>query len=463
MKNTYFNLVDQTFYWPAFGFDLKDNNLTFYDIPLMEVIEQYGTPLKLFYMPKISQQIQKAKDLFRQAMEKYDYNGQYYYCYCTKSSHFRSVVEQVLKNDCHLETSSAYDLDIIQSLYKRQKITKDTFIVCNGFKMPRYTERISHLLEEGFNVIPILDNLEEVERYNNVQNRPIQLGLRIASEEEPNFEFYTSRLGIRYKDIVPFYQDRLADRDRYRVKMLHFFINTGIRDTSYYWSELNKCVSVYCDLKRICPDLDSFNIGGGLPVPNSLGFEYDYEYMISEIVRNIKRSCQEEGVPEPKNIFTEFGSYTCAEAGANISEVELEKLQNDAEKWYMIDSSLITTLPDTWGIDQRFTLLSVNNWDQPYQRVNIGGLTCDSQDYYSSEVHAHQVFLPTIPKDKSLYIGFFHTGAYQESLGGYGGIQHCLIPAPKQVVVDKDEEGNFTYELFAEEQTPESMMKILGY
>jgi len=48
-------------------------------------------------------------------------------------------------------------------------------------------------------------------------------------------------------------------------------------------------------------------------------------------------------------------------------------------------------------------------------------------------------------------------------LGGYGGIQHCLIPAPKHVLIDLDENGNLTTELFAKEQGAESMMKILGY
>ncbi len=65
------------------------------------------------------------------------------------------------------------------------------------------------------------------------------------------------------------------------------------------------------------------------------------------------------------------------------------------------------------------------------------------------------------PKDQ--YIGFFHTGAYQESLGGYGGIQHCLIPAPKHVLIDIDEKGDLVTELFADEQDSESMLQILGY
>jgi arginine decarboxylase len=62
-----------------------------------------------------------------------------------------------------------------------------------------------------------------------------------------------------------------------------------------------------------------------------------------------------------------------------------------------------------------------------------------------------------------LYIGFFHTGAYQESLGGYGGIQHCLIPAPKHVIISKDENGELSTYIFGKEQSYKSMLKTLGY
>ena len=131
----------------------------------------------------------------------------------------------------------------------------------------------------------------------------------------------------------------------------------------------------------------------------------------------------------------------------------------------MIDSSFITTLPDTWGLKQKFILLAINHWETEYRRVNIGGLTCDSDDYYNAESHTNQVFLPQPqPNDEEpLYIGFFHTGAYQESLGGYGGIQHCLVPAPKHVLIDRDDDGEITTRLFAKEQSYKSMLKTLGY
>lgn len=467
MKNKYEDLIKQTFEFPQPGFEVVENELQFNEIPLMDIIHQYGTPLKITYLPKISEQIQRAKIMFNVGMAKADYNGKYHYCYCTKSSQFSFVLEEVLKNDTHLETSSAYDMPIIKELHAKGLLTKDKFIICNGYKRPMYQEFIVELIQDGFeNLIPILDSKREINYYKEHLKTKTKIGIRIASEEEPSFEFYSSRLGIRYKDIIQFYKDQIEKDERFELKMLHFFINSGIRDTVYYWSELAKCLQVYCDLKKVCPELSSLNIGGGLPIKNSLGFEYDYEYMIEEIIRQTKIFCNSQGVDEP-DIFTEFGSYTVGESGATLYSIIDLKQQNDTESWYMIDSSFITTLPDTWGINQRFILLAINKWDKEYKRVNLGGLTCDSLDYYNAEAHISQVFLPKLSEetmiDDPLYIGFFHTGAYQESLGGYGGIQHCLIPAPKHVIINKDEEGNLNTYIFGKEQSYKSMLKTLGY
>jgi arginine decarboxylase len=467
MKNKYEDLIKQTFEFPQPGFDVVDNELYFNDIPLMDIINQYGTPLKITYLPKISEQIQRAKIMFNVGMAKADYNGKYYYCYCTKSSQFSFVLEEVLKNDTHIETSSAFDMPIIKDLNQKGLLSKDKFIICNGYKRPMYQEFIVELIEDGFeNLIPILDSKREIKYYKEHLKKKTKIGIRIASEEEPTFEFYSSRLGIRYKDILEFYKEEIEPDDRFELKMLHFFINSGIKDTVYYWSELAKCLQVYCDLKRVCPNLSALNIGGGLPIKNSLGFEFDYEYMIEEIIRQTKVFCNAQGIDEP-DIFTEFGSFTVGESGATLYSIVDLKRQNDTENWYMIDSSFITTLPDTWGINQRFILLAVNKWDREYNRVNLGGLTCDSLDYYNAEAHIGQVFLPKVKEEDivedPLYIGFFHTGAYQESLGGYGGIQHCLIPAPKHVIVNRDEEGNLSTYIFSKEQSYKSMLKTLGY
>ena len=119
MKIKYSELIDQTLYFPTEEFNVAENSLHFHDIPLMEVVEKFGTPLKFNYLPKISMNIQRAKGWFKEAIEKHDYKKGYRYCYCTKSSQFAFVVEEALKNDISLETSSAYDMDIVKSLYDK--------------------------------------------------------------------------------------------------------------------------------------------------------------------------------------------------------------------------------------------------------------------------------------------------------------------------------------------------------
>jgi arginine decarboxylase len=73
------------------------------------------------------------------------------------------------------------------------------------------------------------------------------------------------------------------------------------------------------------------------------------------------------------------------------------------------------------------------------------------------------IYMPKYKKDKPLYIGFFNTGAYQETIGGFGGLQHCLIPHPKHILINKDEKGNLKTTVFAEQQTAEDFLSILGY
>jgi len=463
MKIKYSELIDQTLYFPQEEFNYDSESLHFHGINLMNVVEQFGTPLKVSYLPKISQNIQRAKKWFAEAIDKNNYKNGYRYCYCTKSSHFSFVLEEALKNDISVETSSAFDIDIVKKLFEKGKVSRDIEVICNGFKTDDYLEKISNLINDGFeNVMPIIDNYRELDKLTESIDRTFDIGIRIASEEEPKFEFYTSRLGIGYKDIIPYYSQKIAEHPNARLKMLHFFINTGIKDTAYYWNELFKCLRVYARLKKIAPEVDSLNIGGGLPIKTSLNFDYDYEYMINEIVSQIKKFCEEEGVDEP-NIYTEFGSFTVGESGANLYKIISQKRQNDREKWDMIDSSFMTTLPDTWAISRHFIMLPLNRWEDSYERVFLGGLTCDSDDYYNSEQHTNAIYLPVFSDTKPLYIGFFNTGAYQETISGFGGVHHCLIPQPKHILINRNNDGELEYEVFSEEQRPEDVLKLLGY
>src|SRR5690606_35803691 len=139
-----------------------------------------------------------------------------------------------LKNDIHLETSSAFDMPMIDSLERAGTVTKDITVICNGCKTYQYKQYIIDMIHDGFkNIIPVLDNKEELQLYDDEieLDEPCKLGIRVAAEEQPDSQFYTSRLGIRQEDIIDLYNNKIAKIPNFKVTLLHFFINSGISDT----------------------------------------------------------------------------------------------------------------------------------------------------------------------------------------------------------------------------------------
>ena len=466
MKNSYIDLIRQNFPFPQEGFNLEDGYLTFYGVSLKYLINKYDTPFRLIYLPKIGEQIENARNYFHSAFKKVHYKGKYHYCYCTKCNHFYHIINEALNHNTNLETSSSFDIDIILNLLENKRIDKDRIIVHNGYKTEEYLQKILLLQQSGFNnSIVVFDSVNDLARLHKLaEGKRIKIGLRMAIREEPQSAYHTSRLGIRHTEMIRFFNEHIKNNPDVELKMLHFFVDSGIKDTLYYHEEFQKALNLYTVLKKECSSLDSFNLGGGFPIKNQLGFHYDYQFMVNEIVNNIKETCQKEGIPEP-DIYTEFGKYTVGESGAIIFKVLEEKQQSDTERWYIIDNSLMNTIPDAWSIHEKFLLLPVNKWDSEYQRVSIGGISCDHSDYYNSEDLNQEILLPKYPEDdqEPLYIGFFHTGAYQDAISGYGGLKHCLIPSPKHIVIDKDKNGNLIDYEYREDQPDEEKFRILGY
>jgi arginine decarboxylase len=78
-------------------------------------------------------------------------------------------------------------------------------VICNGFKERPYIENIARLINTGHKtpsqLLITLKNLICCKVKSRINSK-----LNSYHEEEPKFEFYTSRLGIGYKNIVPFYK-----------------------------------------------------------------------------------------------------------------------------------------------------------------------------------------------------------------------------------------------------------------
>ena len=66
----YRDFIEQTTNFPTKEFRVIDNELYVHDVRVLDVVEKYGTPLKMSYLPKISENIKKAGILCELAFKK---------------------------------------------------------------------------------------------------------------------------------------------------------------------------------------------------------------------------------------------------------------------------------------------------------------------------------------------------------------------------------------------------------
>jgi arginine decarboxylase len=155
-----------------------------------------------------------------------------------------------------------------------------------------------------------------------------------------------------------------------------------------------------------------------------------------------------------------MGRYTTAEHGAHLFKIVSVKENGSPLPWYLIDGSVMSAFPDTWALGEHFIVLPLNHLDKPFRRVQLGGMTCDSDDVYPPKPSRSALYLPVETND--LYIGFFGVGAYQEMLGGVRGSKHCSLPEAYELIIDRRDDGRYQFEVMPG-QTTADVMRNLGY
>ncbi len=123
------------------------------------------------------------------------------------------------------------------------------------------------------------------------------------------------------------------------------------------------------------------------------------------------------------------------------SEEIMEYLEK-AQRKYLANFSIFQSLPDTWSVDQVFPAAPLSrHGDRATINTEIVDITCDSDGCVTSFAHPEENlrFLPLHERrdrEEKYYLGFFLTGAYQDSLAN----QHNLFARIHDVVVRRPDE-----------------------
>lgn len=122
---------------------------------------------------------------------------------------------------------------------------------------------------------------------------------------------------------------------------------------------------------------------------------------------------------------------------------EIVEHLGQARSKYLANFSIFQSLPDTWSIDHVFPAAPLSrHGERPPVRATIVDITCDSDGSVDTFAHPDDN-LPFLPlhergnREERYYLGFFMTGAYQDSLGN----AHNLFSRCHEVVIrDADDD-----------------------
>ncbi|HSM57251.1 MAG TPA: hypothetical protein VK879_13960 [Candidatus Sulfomarinibacteraceae bacterium] len=424
--------------------------------------EPFGSPLEVVYLPLIREQIARMNGWFDDVSQELGYEGRFYYAYASKANAAEEVIRAALQGGAHHEMSSTVDVDIARIMIERGLLTPERLIVCNGFKPEgsAYARNIVKLRRSHEHVIPVLEDLNELAPLID-SGLTFDVGVRQKSygahADLEEMEAANSRFGL---DVDGLWRaaDYVSAAPNLTLTLYHAMVGSQLTDAEAFVQRLTPPMELYARLRRRHPSLHIFDFGGGAPVAMTLDFEFDYRAFVRLLLSTLQEVCGRYGVPVP-DVMGEFGRYTTAEHGAHLFKVVSVK-ENDSDlPWYLIDGSIMSSFPDSWALGEHFIVLPLTNLDKPFQQVQLGGITCDSDDVYPPKGSDSPLFLPVDTDD--LYIGFFGIGAYQEMLGGVRGSKHCVLPEAVELIVDREGE-EYAFEVLPA-QTNEDVLRNLGY
>lgn len=441
----------------------RDGRLLLGDqIDLHALVARYGAPLEVAYCPLITEQVERMQRFAELAWQRSGYTGRFVYAYATKANFAEEVVRTALEAGAHYETSATADVVIAHHLWRQGLLPHDRLMFCNGSKDAAYVGAIVALREAGYaNVIPILDDLDELDRLLRTCRAPLLLGVR--ERHAPQHVNAEHRGGERF-GLTPEQIRVAAERLRgtpHRLVVYHAMVGSQIEDLDGWMQRLTQSAAAYCQLHAIAPELRMFNFGGGMPTSAySLGFQFDYVGFLERLTTTMAATCAAYQVPQP-DLIGEFGRYTVASHSVYLMEVGAVKDgQADAEPWYLLNGSLMVSLPDTLIVHgQEFLVLPLDRWEAPATETRLAGrYTCDSDDFYPRG-NRPPLMLPAFEEGEGrpFVLGFFGVGAYQQMISGRGGAHHCLTPEMRRVIIERDDDM-----LVVREVAPQSLSAIMG-
>ncbi|MCY3931134.1 MAG: arginine decarboxylase [Acidobacteria bacterium] len=424
------------------------------------------SPLEIAFLPNIRAQVAAMERCFHRAIDALGYPAPFHFAFASKANTAEEIVRSTLTAGAHHEMSSDVDVEIARRMMRTGLLPRDRLVLANGFKGSgsAYARNLLELRREHPRVVPILEDVSELGSFAG-RGVEFDFGIRFRRlREADGAGDRDSRFGIDAAGV----KRLAAEIERTpgaRFVLLHAMFGSAGYGEDEFVAALEPGLDLFARLGRSHGHLRFFDFGGGVPGRTTLDHKFDYDRFARLLLEKTLAVCARRS-QRPPALIGEFGRYTVSEHAAHLFRVIAVKANEAGPPWYLIDGSIMTSFPDTWALGEHFICLPLNHLDRPFDRVRLGGITCDRDDVYPPRGSAVKLFLPEIAAgeldETPLYVGFFSVGAYQEMLGGVRGSKHCVLPEATELLIDDDGDGRFMCDIVPG-HTTEDVLDNLGY
>lgn len=299
---------------PTSAFTYQQGQLTVEDVPLLQLAEQYGTPLYVYSRTAIESQ-------FKQYLAGLgDHPG--LICYAVKANSNLAVLDVLAR------CGAGFDIVSIGELERVLAAGGDPAkVVFSG--VAKQSHEMRRALEVGIHCFNI-ESEAELERLNRVageMNKVARISLRVNPDVDAQTHPYIStglkqnKFGVAIDQAIPVYQ-HAQQLPNIEVVGVDCHIGSQILNTAPFADALNRLLGLIDELATLGIQVKHLDLGGGL------GVKYQTDDVEPDVAAHV-RSIVETLADRSLSLILEPGRSIVANAGVLLTRVEYLKYNGD--------------------------------------------------------------------------------------------------------------------------------------
>jgi arginine decarboxylase len=255
--------------------------------------------------------VRRLNEAFAEAIRDAEYKNVYRGVYPIKVNQLHEVVEEVLDagKPYGLGLECGSKAELIASLPHLE--SDETLLICNGVKDRTMLSLIMAAQRLGKNVVPVMEKFGEFEQLMSLaaeSDGKTQFGVRIrlrtgGAGKWADSGGYRSKFGISLPELIEVVERLEESKAGDAFVLLHFHLGSQISDIQQLKQAAKEMAQIYAELVNRGLPIRYMDVGGGLGVNYSGGFDGGINYSLQEyanaVVSAIMEVCDMRNVPHP--------------------------------------------------------------------------------------------------------------------------------------------------------------------